>query len=213
MKNKVTLCVVTHNSEERIAKMLKRHKDVVDEILVVDQSSTDKTFEEASKYADQVIKKTCKGASDPDRNWLFSLARNPWVLYLDDDEFLDHNLIKVLPQLTEQDKIDIYWLKTKNLVDDVDIKEILGDDFHPRLFKKGAVRYVDQQTNVDHTYPQAGNGTNVAYVNYYIVHNRSYDKIVKSNRARNRVATPQQIQMQESFLASCDKLLRSKKEQ
>lgn len=187
--------------------MLKRHRDVVDEILVIDQSSTDNTKEEAEKYADRVITRRCKGASDPDRNWLYAQARNPWVLYLDDDEYLDHNLIKNLPKLLDQDKIHIYWLKHKNLVDGVDIKAILGDDWHPRLFRKGSMRYLDQETNVDHTYPQAATGTNVAYVNYFIVHDRSLEKIRKANRARNRVATKQQIDMQEGFIRSVEEFL------
>ena len=212
-KLKVSLCVVTHNSEERIGKMLRMHRDVVDEILVIDQSSTDNTRVEAEKYADRVITRRCKGASDPDRNWLYAQARNPWVLYLDDDEYLDHNTIKRLPVLLAQDKIHIYWLKHKNLVNGIDIKELSGDDWHPRLFRKGSMRYLDQQTSVDHTYPEAATGTNVAHVNYFIVHDRTLEKIKKANRDRNRVATPEQINLQENYIAAVEKLLAKKKEE
>jgi len=209
-KLKISLCVITRNSEDRIFKMLSKHREFVDEILVIDQSSTDNTKEEAKKVADLVITKRCKGASDPDRNWLYSQARNPWILYLDDDEYLDDELIKALPNLLK-DNVDIYWIKERNLVDGVDIKEILGDDFHPRLFKKGYVIYQDQQTNVDHTYPKPRDNSQVAFINYYIVHERTLEKIKNSNRARNRVATQQQIEMQERFINQVELYLLNKK--
>lgn len=207
----ITLCVITRNSEERIANMLKKHREFIDEILVIDQDSTDNTKQEAEKYADLVISRRCKGASDPDRNWLFSLSKNKWVLYLDDDEYLDDELIKNLDTLIEQDKIHIYWLKERNLVNGVDIKDLLGDDPHPRLFQRGAMKYLDQQTNVDHTFPKPSEGVNVAYVNYYIVHDRTLEKIKASNRSRNKVATPQQIQMQERFIEQVEVLLAKQK--
>lgn len=212
----ISLCVITRNSSDRIKNMLLRHREFIDEILVIDQESTDNTYKEAWEVADLVIKKRCKGASDPDRNWLYALAKNPWVLYLDDDEYLDAELIRVLPELVK-DKPDIYWLKERNLVDGIDIADIYGkegfarDDFHPRLFKKGHVIYVDQQTQVDHTYPQCKPGSNVAFVNYYIIHDRTLEKIKSANRNRNKVATPQQIEMQEKFIRAVEDFISKKK--
>ena len=202
----ISLCVVTSNSADRIGQMLEKHKGIVSEILVVVQNSKDDTFKIAQKYADFVFKKTNKGAADPDRNWLFSIARFPWVLYLDDDEYLPSETVQVLPELLNAN-VDIYWLKTKNIVDGVDIKSILGDDPHPRLFKLGALRYNDQETNLDHTFPSCAENAKSAYVNYSIVHDRTLKKIKESNRARNRIATDKQIQMQENFIRYVEELL------
>ena len=206
----ITLCVITRNSEGAIGPMLKKHRDFIKEILVVDQDSTDNTRAEAEEVADMVFTRKAKGTADPDRNWLFSIAQNPWVLYLDDDEYLDEELIKILPELLD-DGIDIYWLKTRKLVDGVDIKEILGEDPHPRLFKKGAVTYQDQQTNLDHTFPEAHPQAMVAYINHYMVHDRTLDKVIKSNRRRNAIATPEQTRMQEGFIKSVQDYLEKKK--
>lgn len=204
----VSLCVITHNSDGRLRKLIERSRAFVSEVCVVDQSSTDGTEKDAKELSDVFVSKTKKGASDPDRNWLFSLANNPWVLYLDDDEYLSDELIKALPRLLK-DNIDIYWLKTRNLVDGVNIEKILGDDYHPRLFKKGALGYVDQETNVDHTYPRVNGNPNVAFVDFHIVHDRTLSKVINSNRARNKVATQQQVQMQENFIKQVESLLEA----
>ena len=105
----------------------------------------------------------------------------------------------------------VYWLKTKNLVDKLNIYSILGDDPHPRLFKKGRVRYVDQATPLDHTYPEAAPNSNCALVDYEIVHDRTLEKIISSNRARNPLATPEQVQMQEDFIKKVQEFVESKK--
>jgi len=198
----ISLCVITRNSADRIEEMVKKHRNVVSEVIIADQSSTDGTWEIVQRIADVPIKRRCKGTADPDRNWVFKMAKNPWVLYLDDDEYLDEKCVKALPRLLEDD-IDIYWLKERNLVDGVDIKEILGDDPHPRLFKKGSIRFPD----VIHTYPEAANDTNVAYIDYHIVHDRTLDKIKKSNRDRNSIASPEHIQQQEAFIKKVEELL------
>jgi len=195
----IALCIITRNSADRIESMVEKHRKVCDEIIIADQSSTDGTWEIVQKIADLPIKRRCKGASDPDRNWLYALSKSPWILYLDDDEYLPPETIKALPKLIK-DNVHVYWFKHRNLVDGIDTKEVSGDDYHPRLFKKGSLRYIDQQTNVDHTFPEPANNAIVAYTDYYIVHDRTMEKIIKANRNRNKVATPQQIQMQENYI-------------
>jgi len=206
----ISLCITTRNSEGRLKTLIERCRPFVSEVLVVDQKSTDGTAEDAKELADVFCSRRCKGAADPDRNWLFGLVSNPWILYLDDDEYLSDELIEILPDLLK-DRVDVYWLKTRNLVDQVDIKKILGDDPHPRLFKKGSLSYQDQKTQLDHTYPIPANNVNVAFLDYYMVHDRTMEKLVKSNKARNRVATDQQKQMQNDFIKQVEQILKEKK--
>lgn len=205
----ISLCVVTHNSADKLKQMIEKHKSFVSEIMIAVQDSDDNTYEIAKETGAVVFKRTKKGAGDPDRNWLFSLTSMPWVLYLDDDEYLSEDTIKALPELVN-DNIDIYWLKTKNLVDKVDIYAILGDDYHPRLFKKGYIHYTEE-TTVDHSYPTRKEPSNVAFLDHHIVHERSFDKIKKSNRQRNKFATEQQVKMQEGFISQVERFMDSRK--
>lgn len=45
MKNKVSLCMIVKNEEYYLPKCLNSIKDIVDEIVIVDTGSTDKTVE------------------------------------------------------------------------------------------------------------------------------------------------------------------------
>tara|TARA_R100001244_G_scaffold71052_1_gene57486 strand:- start:3545 stop:4177 length:633 start_codon:yes stop_codon:yes gene_type:complete len=202
----ITLCVITHNSEDRIKDMLLKHKDIVDETIVVVQKSTDNTLDRARETGAVVVERRCKGTSDPDRDWLFALARNEWVLYLDDDEYISTVLEGKLEALIEEN-VDIYWLKRTNLVDGVDIHPILGNDMQARLFRKGALTYPD----AIHTYPKPRREAKVAFVDYDIVHDRNFEDLKKSNRGRNVIADRDQIGMQEQFIAKVDNYLESQR--
>lgn len=54
MKNQVSLCMIVKNEEEYLPKCLKSIKDIVDEIIVVDTGSTDKTVEIAKSYGAKI---------------------------------------------------------------------------------------------------------------------------------------------------------------
>jgi len=213
VKLPITLCTVTRNAGKRLGKLVKHCREYVSEIILFDQSSTDGSWEKAQELADIAIKRRNKGAADPDRNLIFELASQPWILYLDDDEYLDDGLVKALPELLNDAYVDIYWIKTINLVDGVNISEVFGkgEDPHARIFRKGKIFYEDQETNLDHTYPKVIGEANVAYLNHYLVHDRELKKLVESNERRNKIATPQQREMQNGFIKSVQDYLEKNK--
>ncbi|MDD5155031.1 MAG: glycosyltransferase family 2 protein [Candidatus Omnitrophica bacterium] len=89
----VTVVVLTKNSQALIAACLDSVK-WADEIIVIDDESTDQTLEIARRYTDRVFvrKLVLEGR---DRNWAYAQARNTWVLSLDSDEI-------VTPELKEE---------------------------------------------------------------------------------------------------------------
>jgi len=89
----VSVLVLTKNDELRIARCLESVK-WADEILVVDDESTDKTLEVVKKYTDRIIvrKMLNEGAH---RNWAHQQCRNTWLLDVDSDEV-------VTPELKEE---------------------------------------------------------------------------------------------------------------
>lgn len=201
----ITLCMVVRNSNGRLKEVIKAHRDVVSEVVVVDQSSDDGTYEEALEHADYVFKRTKKGTADPDRNYAFSLGSQPWVLYLDDDEKLSDEAKNALADLIESGA-HIVWFKRRNFVDGVDLTEEIGDDPQCRLFKRRAVDFPDQI----HTFPTQSPGALVHYCNYWIEHHRTLDGLKAANKGRERIASPQAIQLQNDFIAKVESALRQR---
>jgi glycosyltransferase involved in cell wall biosynthesis len=184
---------------------VEKHRDVVAEVIIVDQYSDDGTYEEALQCADKVFRKRRKGTSDPDRNWAFALASNPYVLYLDDDECLTDEAKALLPTVLATNG-DIFWVKRQNFVDGVDIKEVLGDDIQCRLFKKGAVRFPDRI----HAYPEPAQDTKVFYLDCAIRHDRTLEGLKAANKAREAVASPEAKKLQDDFVEAVEAVLKTK---
>ena len=64
----ITLCMIVKNEEKVLERCLESIRDLMDEIIIVDTGSTDRTKEIAAKYTDQIF----------DFEWIndFSAARN-----------------------------------------------------------------------------------------------------------------------------------------
>lgn len=202
MKYPISVVCITRNASGRIKKLIDNCRPWVEEIIVVDQDSNDGTYEEAKELADLCIKTTKKGVADPDRNWAFGLASNPFILYLDDDETLSKKTWMSLEEFFQMGA-DVCCFKFTNLVDGVDIKDILGDDPHYRLFRQGSIKWPSEI----HQHPEVAHNAKIWYPNEYVLHERDWDKLVKSNRARNCIADDKMIALQERFIANVAKKL------
>ena len=51
----ISLCMIVRNEENVLARCLESVKDVVDEIIIVDTGSTDRTKEIAAFYTDKIF--------------------------------------------------------------------------------------------------------------------------------------------------------------
>jgi len=103
-KKRITLSVVlaTFNEEKNIASCLKAVKDLADEIIVVDGSSTDKTVEIAKKYGAKVFITTNKPIFHINKQMAIDKARGEWILQLDADEIVTPKLKKEILQIVSQ---------------------------------------------------------------------------------------------------------------
>lgn len=88
---KISACIISYNEEDKIEDCLKSLEPVVDEIIVVDSRSTDKTVEIAKRYTDKIFLQDFLGFVGQD-NFAVSKAENDWVLSLDCDERLSPEL-------------------------------------------------------------------------------------------------------------------------
>lgn len=97
---KISSIIIAKNEEKNIKRCIESQLKCVDEIIVlVDSSSTDKTFEVASSFDEVVCQKTeWKGFAETKKEAL-ALTSNQWVLWIDADEELTPELCSELNEL------------------------------------------------------------------------------------------------------------------
>jgi glycosyltransferase involved in cell wall biosynthesis len=88
---KLSAVIITFNEEKNIGRCLESLQGIVDEIIVVDSFSTDKTQEICNKYSVKFVQHAFDGHIEQ-KNWAITQASNPFILSLDADESLDSNL-------------------------------------------------------------------------------------------------------------------------
>ncbi len=89
--NKISAVIITFNEERNIARCLDSLQGIVDEIVVVDSFSTDKTEEICNRYGAKFIQHAFEGHIEQ-KNWALTQSSYPYVLSLDADEVLDKTL-------------------------------------------------------------------------------------------------------------------------
>src|SRR5690606_23268197 len=104
MKPFISLCMIVKNEEKVLRRCLESVDGLVDEIIIVDTGSTDKTKEIASKFTTQIFDyKWINNFADA-RNYAQSKAKGKWILFLDGDEYVDRgNFTETIKSIKELD--------------------------------------------------------------------------------------------------------------
>lgn len=133
----VSLCMIVKNEEKVLARCLDSLADLVDEIIIVDTGSTDRTKEIAQKYTTQIFDYEWTGDFAAARNYSFSKASMDYIYCADADEVLDEcnrerfrDLKKVM--LPEVEIVQMYYCNQlmHNTVYNYD------KEYRPKLFKR-----------------------------------------------------------------------------
>ncbi len=96
----LSLCMIVKDEEEMLPKCLAAVAPAVDEIIIVDTGSTDRTIEIAKEFGAKVIEQPWTGSFSDARNTSFEHATSDWIIYLDADEVLVADDVKRLKALT-----------------------------------------------------------------------------------------------------------------
>src|SRR3954463_8364763 len=84
----LSLCMIVKDEEEMLPRCLAAAKPAVDEIVVVDTGSTDRTVEIAESFGARVLHHEWNGSFSDARNVSLDAATGDWIMYLDADEVL-----------------------------------------------------------------------------------------------------------------------------
>ena len=112
---RITLCMIVRNEERFLGECLRRAQDVVDEIVIVDTGSTDRTIEIARSFGAKVIEEPWADDFSAPRNTGLRAATGDWVLALDADEFLADGAVEQIRELVKSDRTSGYYMRFANL--------------------------------------------------------------------------------------------------
>ena len=133
----LSACVIVKNEEKNIARCINSYIDIVDEIIVVDTGSTDKTVEIANKMGAKVFYFEWVNDFAKAKNYALSKATGDWIIFLDADEYFDAEKSKNIPNLIKKygkDRTKILGCTLVNI--DEKTGEVIGTSSQSRIFKR-----------------------------------------------------------------------------
>lgn len=133
----ISLCMIVKNEEKLLARCLDSVAGLMDEIIIVDTGSTDRTKEIAAKYTDKIYDFEWVQDFSAARNFAFSKAGMEYIYSADADEVLDEENRKAFLQLKETllPEIDIVQMYYANQLDFGTIYNF-DKELRPKLFKR-----------------------------------------------------------------------------
>ena len=101
---KLSLCAIAKNEEAALPKCLSSVKGVVDEIVLLDTGSSDRTVEIALDIGAKVYNFDWCNDFSAARNEALKYVQGDWVLVLDADEVLVPEIVPSLKQAIKSDR-------------------------------------------------------------------------------------------------------------
>lgn len=114
-KPRISLCMIARNEERFLGECLSRARAAVDEIVLVDTGSTDRTVAIAESFGARVLHEPWQDDFAAPRNTSLCAATGDWILVLDADEFLQPGAATRIRELAENETASGYHLRFVNL--------------------------------------------------------------------------------------------------
>ena len=146
---KISYAILTHNEGQYIETLLSfltNNKRPIDEIVIVDDYSTDDlTKSILDKYKDQInLQYRTFDGDHTQKNYLNSLCTGDYILQLDADELVKPEFIEILPQILENNsETDLFIMPRINTVEGLTQEYITK--WRWNVNEKGWVNFPDWQ--------------------------------------------------------------------
>lgn len=133
----ISLCMIVKNEEQVLARCLDSIKDLMDEIIIVDTGSTDRTKEIARKYTDKIYDFEWIDDFSAARNESFKYATMDYIYVADADEVLDEENRQKFKLLKEAmlPEIDIVQMYYRNQLSNGTVYNF-DKEYRPKLYKR-----------------------------------------------------------------------------
>jgi GT2 family glycosyltransferase/Flp pilus assembly protein TadD len=129
-KGSLSICMIVKNEEKHLVRCLKSVRDVVDEMIIVDTGSTDKTVNIAKIFGAKIYEFPWTGDFAAARNESLKYATGDWTLILDADEVIaerDFDELKTSIHKRSPSKA-AYSIATRNYTNDIGLLGFAPND-------------------------------------------------------------------------------------
>src|SRR6185312_7816901 len=107
---RLSLCMIVKDEEEMLPRCLAAAAPAVDEIVVVDTGSSDRTIEIAREFGASVIERAWTGSFSEAGEASFDAATGDWLMFLDADEVLVEDDVERLRALRGKTWREAFYL-------------------------------------------------------------------------------------------------------
>lgn len=128
----ISACMMVKNEEELLPQCLESIKDFVDEIIVVDTGSTDRTVEIAKSFGARVYHHPWENDFSKHRNQSISYASYDWILIMDADEAFFLQDAPNIKRIVQETRSDFLYLQCYDLEKTGEVHGVFNQ---VRLFK------------------------------------------------------------------------------
>lgn len=150
MKPRISAVINTLNEEKNLPFALRSVQPWVDEIVVVDMYSEDKTVDIAREFGAKIFFHERVGFVEPARAFALEQASGDWLLVLDADEIVPLPLSSALLRIASSDSADVVRIPWLNYLLGAPLMHTgwgPNQDTHLRFFKKRQARTSDKIHN------------------------------------------------------------------
>jgi len=138
-----SLCGIYKNEEKNLEKFITHHFDSVEEMVLVDTGSTDRSNEIVKTHGLEYHFFRWTSNFSEARNFSLSLAAKPWIIVLDMDELVLKEDFTRLKEIMNCQKKDAYSLRQINFTDTVDDLNWKSIHTLPPTFHSTAAGYIE----------------------------------------------------------------------
>ncbi len=108
-KPTISLCMIVKNEENNLARSINSVLSLIDEIIIVDTGSNDRTIEIAKSFTNKIYFHKFRDNFSEIRNISLSHATKDWIIVLDADEFFEINDLNKIQSAITHNKDDAYY--------------------------------------------------------------------------------------------------------
>lgn len=147
MKPRISAIIHTLNEESNIANAIRSVTPWVDEVLVIDMYSEDRTAEIARELGAKVFLHEKMGFVEPARAFAEEQASGEWIFVLDADELAPNALSRELMEIAQSNLADICYIPRLNYFGGFPLMNTgwgPRQDMLARFYRKGSLFYSDR---------------------------------------------------------------------